>query len=91
MKIVEAKEYLIERLDVMSSQFKNYKFSYYYDAFDHFIKITPGNFHEDEQFINSEINLLEDFYKSFPNESVCFVDFKQMKLVSNMKLVKKYK
>ena len=81
------KKSIVNELDSISKNFKNYTFTYWNDEqYDqHFITVSPDTFEDDDKFIDMEIV----FYKKYPN--VTFLNTEDFSYLSPMKQIKTFK
>ena len=88
--IVGTKEFLLEKIEWFSSQADSYKFTYWLDEIfhDHFVEIEPSAFHDDEKFLDMELDISDEFYQRYPNESLTFLNNEQRNLMSDLEMVK---
>lgn len=49
----------------------------------HLVEITPLDIYQNENFINEEIDLMDNFYKKYPEETILFVSEDSMNKVQN--------
>lgn len=86
---MDAKSFLTGELLKMGERFKNYQFTYFHDPhyLDHFIEIIPDDFNENDSFIDIEVDLIDRFYKLYPDESLAFVNEETIGLMTGFTTV----
>ncbi len=73
---MNAKEYLIKKLNFLSEKFEDVKIRYEFrsNTQTHIVEIIPLSFFsENENYIQFEIELENEFEQLFPNENILFV------------------
>jgi len=73
---MNAKEYIIKKIDQIISKFKDIKVLYQYDKneYSHYIKIIPSKTYKANQdYIKFETEFILDFINKFPNEEIIFI------------------
>ena len=86
----EAVDYVINRLFELSSKFSDIGIRYEFDNTDnyHLIEITPLElFENDENYLNAEIALEEEFRSRFTGQNILFVSTESLNRVNQPILI----
>jgi hypothetical protein len=86
---MNSRNYIIDQLAIFSKKFKNYQFTYWHDSnfLEHFVEVVPDIFHNNADFVEDELNLVNQFYNSYPKESLAFITPEQRNMISEVENV----
>jgi hypothetical protein len=89
---MSVQNFIIDKLCGFSAKFENYQFTYWNDSNSKasFIEVIPEIFHNNADFVEEELLLIEEFYANFPLESLAFVSTDQRNMVSDVVKVRTF-
>ena len=73
---MDAKEYIIEKLNLLCGEIPNVCIRYEHDSesHSHIIEITPRDIYEnDKNYISWESDMYDEFIAKYPFENICFI------------------
>jgi hypothetical protein len=81
---MSTREYVINRLSNLTGKNTGYQFAVWMNSLenDFFVETEPATFEKDYAFLDLEIDLLDEFYQHYKNDSLSFIttdDLKELK------------
>ena len=73
---MEAKEFIMNELELFIKQFTMTRVRYEYDKFSsvHFVEVVPNEiYHFDDEYLRWEDDVYERFVSQFPTQTICFI------------------
>ncbi len=78
-------------LDKLSREFSGIVLRYHHDKLSdvHFVEVSPPELFLTEDYIDSEVDITDEFYSNFPNENICFFSSSDEFKLQNIDLIYK--
>jgi len=86
---MDAKSIIIKKLKDLSIKYPLFTFTYWTEESmgNHFVEVNPPDFTQSAEFLDDEVDFVDEFYSVFLNDSLSFVSSEQLSMVQNIILV----
>jgi len=86
---MDAKSFIIKKLKDLSTKYPLFTFTYWTEESmgNHFVEVNPSDFTQSAEFLDDEVDFVDEFYSIFLNDSLSFVSSEQLSMVQNIVLV----
>lgn len=86
---MESKLFIIQKIADFAGKFGDYTYKYWIDETqdNHFIEVIPSTYKFSDEFIDEEVEFIDQFYSKFLEDSLSFVSTDDLKSLGYLTLV----
>jgi hypothetical protein len=82
---MKAVDFLINSLEILHEKFPtcNIRYEFLDNSSTHLVEVTPIQFYNDEEYMNEELFLEEEFSSLYPSEDIVFISEDSLNKIEN--------